>query len=168
MRRFRSGGRWPLAIAVGLLALAAPAARTEDEPQKHPDVHPWRIKRFRGDYFYGNNNRPHTFERAGYPNEVSKLAHPSETPNYGGYYVGGGCTFRGDAPGPADGTYGWDYVSLCRFDYRVMLRWCCRYKGGYGKYKIDGPPVPDVGPYVEQIREGPELRRHREYHEEHH
>src|SRR3954453_15495570 len=74
MRRFRSGGGWPLAVAVGLLALAAPAARAEDEPEKpkHPDVHPWKIKRWKGDYFYGTNEPPHTFERAGYPNEVSK------------------------------------------------------------------------------------------------
>ena len=114
-----SGGRWSLAVAVALLTLTAPAARADDEPEKHPDVHPWKIKRWKGDYFYGNNNRPHTFERAGYPNEVSKFAYPSETCNYAGYYVGGGCTFSGGAPGPMDGTYGWDYVSVGRFDYRV-------------------------------------------------
>ena len=165
MKRIRSRGRWSLAVAVGMLALAPPAVRGEDEPKTCPPIHPWFIKRFRGDYFYGNNNRPHTFERAGYPNEISRFARPSETCNYGGYYVGGACTFRGGAPGPADGTYGWDYVSIGKFDYRVVLRWCCRYKGGYGKYKTDGPEVPDVGPYVEKIREGPNL--HREYHEEH-
>ncbi|HKB42669.1 MAG TPA: hypothetical protein VKD72_39940 [Gemmataceae bacterium] len=163
MRRFRSRGRWSLAVTLGVLVLGAPAARADEEHEKHPDVHPWWIKRFRGDYFYGRNKRPHTFERAGYPNEISKFARPSETPNYGGYYVGGACTFRGSGPGPADGTYGWDYVSVCHFNYRVMLNWCCRFKGGYGKYKVDGPPLPDIGPYIAEIKEGPKPKEGHEH-----
>lgn len=94
----------------------------------------------------GSDGHNHTFERAGYPNEVSKLAHPTNTPKYAGYYVGGGCVCRGGGPGPLQGTYGWDFVGGCLVRPKVMLAWCfkCRYQGGSGAYKTDGPHVPNV------------------------
>jgi hypothetical protein len=94
----------------------------------------------------GSDDPRHTFERAGCPQEVSKLAHPTNTPHYCGYYVGGGCVCRGGGPGPLQGTFGWDYCGGCLVHPKVMLGWCfkCRYQGGVGAYKTDGPPVPNV------------------------
>ncbi len=88
----------------------------------------------------------HTFARAGYPNEVSCLAHPTNSPAYCGYYVGGGCVLRGGPPGPLDGTWGWDFVGRPCLPHKVMLGWCfkCRYQGGSGSYRTDGRPVPNV------------------------
>jgi hypothetical protein len=155
MTRFRSRGRWSLAVAVGLLALGAPVARAEDCCDDAHPVRQWCIRRFRGDLYYGRNNRPHTFERAGNPQHLSRFAMPSETPNWGSYYVGGGCTCKGAPPGPADGTYGWDYMCFWKYRYQVVLKWCHRYKGGYGAYATDGPPVYDIGPTISEAREGP-------------
>src|SRR5262249_53759615 len=116
--------------------------------------------------YYGNGGGEHTFERAGYPNEISKFAHFSNTPRYYGYYVGGGVLKAGEML-PRDthnefqateGTWGWDYGGLfCRFKPHIVLLFTpYRYQGGgIHSYRIDGPPVKDVGPYVEKIREGP-------------
>src|SRR4051794_35233696 len=129
MRQTWSGGRWPLVLSLGLLALGAPQGRAEDEATE-PPRHKWCIKRFRGDPFYGKNDRVHSFDRAGYPNQDSNFPYPSNPHNYTGYYVGGGCPFGGEGPGPQDGTYGWDYVSFWKHHYKVMLSWCHRYQGG--------------------------------------
>src|SRR5207249_1613117 len=124
-----------------------------DEP---PKWHPCRLREWPGKLFYGNGSGPHTFERAGYPNEISCLAHPSDTGRYYGYYVGGGSPCRGGGPNwPAEGTWGWDYGGLCCGWKKIELLWNHRYQGGTGAYKIDGPPVEDVGPYVEKFTEGP-------------
>jgi hypothetical protein len=88
----------------------------------------------------------HTFQRAGYPNHVSPYARPTNTPEYSGYYVGGGCVWRGGPPGPEQGAWGWDYFGGHWLRHRVLLGWCngCRYQGGTGQYKTDGPEVPNV------------------------
>jgi hypothetical protein len=88
----------------------------------------------------------HTFARAGYPNQISRCARPSNTPEYDGYYVGGGCAFRGHGPGPEQGTWGWDWLGGRWVHPRVVLGWCdrCRYQGGTGAYKTDGPEVLNV------------------------
>ena len=82
--------------------------------------------------------------RAGYPQEVSRFARPSDTGRYVGYPVGGGCAFprKGDPPGPNDGTWGWDYLGGC-FQRRVILHWWHgrRYQGGAGAYETEGPRV---------------------------
>jgi hypothetical protein len=156
MRSIRDTVRWLPALAGGLLLLGA-SARAEDPPPWHP----WRLREWPGRLYEGPGSRPHTFERAGYPTEVSRFAYPSETPNYQGYYVGGGVTKRGTELGgrgpQALGTWGWDYSGIgCLVRPLIVLKWNpARYHSGYGRYKIDGPPVTDVGPYVEQLKEGP-------------
>ncbi|MBL8795736.1 MAG: hypothetical protein JNM56_17655 [Planctomycetia bacterium] len=84
----------------------------------------------------------HTMARAGYPQEVSCFARPSDTGAYIGYQVGGGSPFRKNSYGPAPdaGTWGWDYQGWC-FARKVVLRWWAKphYQGGTGAYKTEGP-----------------------------
>ena len=82
----------------------------------------------------------HTMKRAGYPENVSRLAHPSYTSADIGYTVGGGSPCRGEYPYPHDGTWGWDYEGRC-FWRRVYLLWWHNghYQGGTGAYQTDGP-----------------------------
>jgi hypothetical protein len=110
-----------------------------------------------GRLYQGRNNREHTFERAGYPDEMSRLAHESNTPRYYGYYVGGGVQRGGSSLGPTQGTWGWDYGGLCCWlPERIELLWNpARHQSGEGFYKTDGPRVPDIGPHVEKIKEAP-------------
>ncbi len=78
-------------------------------------------------------------QRAGYPSHVSRLAQPSATGPYDGYYVGGGSACRGDGPGNEDGTWGWDYFGRC-WKSKVALLWSDgKYQGGAGAYQMDGP-----------------------------
>ena len=81
--------------------------------------------------------------RAGYPSEVARMAKPSDTGHYIGYYVGGG------SPGPLgaprtrlEGTWGWDYQGLV-WPSRINLQWYhgLFHQGGTGAYKTDGPQV---------------------------
>jgi hypothetical protein len=60
-----------------------------------------------------------------------------------GYYVGGGCAWRGEPRYPDEGTYGWDYEG-CYFARRVWLLWSHgrRYQGGTGAYASDGVQSP--------------------------
>lgn len=83
----------------------------------------------------------HTMARAGWPQEVSRFAKPSDTGSYIGYLVGGGSPCRGSyVPSSDGGTWGWDYWGCC-FRRNVVLRWWTkpRYQGGAGAYKTDGP-----------------------------
>jgi hypothetical protein len=75
--------------------------------------------------------------RAGCPQVVSPRARPSETPNYCGYYVGGGAAVRGQPRYPNEGTWGWDYVGL--LPKRVALGWWhgAHAQGGGGAYATD-------------------------------
>src|SRR5690349_17552983 len=82
-----------------------------------------------------------TAERAGYPQQVSPLAHPDRTPHYAGGYVGGGrlALFPRRPDGRdvrTDGTWGWDYVGFGRRPGRVFLDWW-----------HDRPKQPLPGPY---------------------
>lgn len=87
----------------------------------------------------------HTHPRAGCPICLSPHAAPTNTPEYAGYYVGGGVAHGGHPGGHEEGTWGWDYVGLQLPRY-VFLRWGHgrRYQGGTGYYATDGTPVPDV------------------------
>lgn len=80
----------------------------------------------------------HTMARAGNPDCISRLARPSNTAANIGYYVGGGSPCKGMPPGPEQGTWGWDYSGRC-FHRRICLLWNCRYQGGLGAYKAEGP-----------------------------
>jgi hypothetical protein len=89
----------------------------------------------------------HTMARAGYPQEVSRLAHPSDTGSYVGYQVGGGSPFvKSYGPAPDAGTWGWDYQGYC-LARNVVLRWWRKphYQGGSGAYKTDGPRLEREG-----------------------
>ena len=181
MRRYRFKRCWaPLLSCLVLLSLGATVVRAQDDCNTGEWLPWWKrlfIKRFRGDLFYGNGGPPHTFDQTGHPDEISKFAFPSETPNYFGYYVGGGCAFHGGPPGPTEGTWGWDYAGLCCHCKRLVLNWCHKCKGGAygGPYRIDGPKTPDIGPCIEKVKEGPchkgehEEEEHGGHHElEHH
>lgn len=82
--------------------------------------------------------------RAGRPQEVSRFARPADISRSFGYMVGGGAVNRhkADPPGPADGTWGWDYSGWL-IHRRVDLGWWHgrRYQGGSGAYKTDGPKL---------------------------
>jgi hypothetical protein len=82
--------------------------------------------------------------RAGFPQEVSRWAKPSDTGRYTGYTVGGGSLSlrKGSPPFAQEGTWGWDYVGGV-FQRRVILNWWHgrRYQGGVGAYQTDGPRV---------------------------
>jgi hypothetical protein len=148
----RSGRKWSF-LAVGWLLVTGVVGLRADEP---PPWHPCRLREWPGRLYYGRGGPPHTFDRAGHPDEISHFARPSDNPRYFGYYVGGGSPCRGRGPEqPAEGTWGWDYGGLfCWFKPHIELLWAGRYQGGIGAYKIDGPPVKDVGPYVEKVKEG--------------
>jgi len=83
-------------------------------------------------------------QRAGYPQEVSPWARPSDTGGYVGYLVGGGSVNyrKGEPPLPDEGTWGWDYRGSL-FQRRVILNWWHgrRYQGGTGAYAPDRDKV---------------------------
>jgi hypothetical protein len=88
---------------------------------------------------------PHTHDRAGWPLNISAHAHPTRTPAYIGYYVGGGATHGGCDRRAEDGTWGRDYQGHW-IPRHVWLGWYhgSRQQSGTGYYKTDGPFVPDV------------------------
>jgi hypothetical protein len=75
--------------------------------------------------------------RAGCPQRLSPLARPSDTQNYGGYYVGGGSAVHGEPRTACEGTWGWDYLGL--IPKWVDLYWWhgARKQGGGGAYATD-------------------------------
>ena len=87
----------------------------------------------------------HTFERAGMPRSVSRLAIPSIEKHEGYGYVGGGKLVRGDARGPSDGTFGFDYQGFGWRPGRVFLGWAHdRKQPTSGPYRTDTHHVPDI------------------------
>lgn len=82
--------------------------------------------------------------RAGYPDEISACAQPSDDGAYCGYHVGGGAACKGEAPCIDDGTWGWDYQG-CIIPANVILNWWHgeRHQGGNDGYKIDGPRIAE-------------------------
>jgi len=87
---------------------------------------------------YGHRAADH--ERAGCAMFVRQRAIASNTPHYGGYWVGGGLPLFGDEPAIQEGTFGWDYFGMM-LTKRVALGWSHgrRHQGGTGAYKTDGP-----------------------------
>ncbi len=87
----------------------------------------------------------HSHRRAGYPLCLSPRADLTNTPEYEGYYVGGGSPYHGEGRCRTEGTWGWDYVGW-HLPRRVALGWNHgrREQGGTGAYETDGPHVPDV------------------------
>jgi hypothetical protein len=80
---------------------------------------------------------------------VAWYARPSVTPAYTGYYVGGGCLWRGEPRNLNEGTWGWDYEGKLLNRY-IWLNWCHgrRCQGGTGSYRTDGPPLPSLAPFL--------------------
>jgi hypothetical protein len=89
----------------------------------------------------------HSHQRAGYDGKVSILAEPNNTPDYVGYYVGGGATFGGEPRCLDEGTWGWDYSGHIA-PRRIFLHWWNgrHYQGGGGQYQPDGPISPASHP----------------------
>lgn len=81
-------------------------------------------------------------QRTGYPQCISPLARPSESPHECGYWVGGGAPHHGEGRCVDEGTWGWDYSGIL-FPKRVALLWWHgqREQGGSGAYKTDGPKL---------------------------
>jgi hypothetical protein len=97
------------------------------------------------DALYGDpyNHRAADHARAGCSMLIRQHAIYSNTPHYGGYWVGGGLPVFGDAREHHEGTFGWDYFGIL-FTKRIDLNFSHgrRYQGGFGAYKPDGPRHP--------------------------
>jgi hypothetical protein len=90
----------------------------------------------------------HSWKQTGWANITKKHAKPTNTSEYGGYWVGGAGALKrkSSAPSPIEGTYGRDYFGK-NIIRNVVLGWTTpeKVKGGTGKYATDGGPhVPDV------------------------
>jgi hypothetical protein len=86
----------------------------------------------------------HTFERAGMPQNISRLATPSVGKHEGPGYVGGGKLIHGDGRGPADGTFAYDYQGFGWLPGRVFLGWAHdRKQPNPSPYRTDTFHVPD-------------------------
>lgn len=103
----------------------------------------------------------HTFERAGNPQHVTGHAIPSYDHNYRGYYVGGGASsyHHGSHPGPAQGTFGVDYVGHHPLRHRVALLFSNgrKYQGGTGAYRVD--PYEEI-PNIFAVKLSDRVHRH--------
>lgn len=124
--------RWAL---IGLACGAGFAAAAEPDPD--------RTHRY-------PSTAVNTLERAGNPQEVSRLAAPGRTAAYSVGWVGGGLPTlfpsRRDGRDLAnDGTWGSDYTLFGRRPGRIFLGWAHdrTRQPQPGPYKIDGPHVPD-------------------------
>jgi len=83
-----------------------------------------------------------SYQIGGHNDCIARYAHPSNTPAYGGYYVGGGATFHGEERFADEGTWGWDYFGR-HLNRHIDLGWWhgAHYQGGTGSYKTDGPKL---------------------------
>jgi hypothetical protein len=135
--------RLQMSLAVAALAVAGVRAQ---EPAKHERCErPEREMRERVGWRVPDY--PHTSERAGCPQCISKHAVCDRGPHDYLGYIGGGCLGRrGEGRGIDEGTIGWDYVLFKKWPGTVFLNWChCREKQPQvGPYKTDGPYPPDV------------------------
>ncbi|HEX5272339.1 MAG TPA: hypothetical protein VFW33_17700 [Gemmataceae bacterium] len=77
---------------------------------------------------------------------VAWWARPSDTGRYVGYQVGGGCPWRGDGPGPDEGTWGWDYGGLLVHPH-INLLWCrCGNRRDVPTYRSTGTTLKGNNP----------------------
>ena len=96
---------------------------------------------------------PHTDERAGYPRALDDHLEPTSTPGGIGYYVGGGVPVghrHAYADGACrrrdEGTWGWDETGSVSFPQPRdpgLVAWP-QVPGRHGRYRTDGPVVPDL------------------------
>ncbi|MGL4461955.1 MAG: hypothetical protein ACRC1K_07355, partial [Planctomycetia bacterium] len=82
----------------------------------------------------------HTFDRAGYPQCLSRLAHPSNSKHYIAGFVGGSRQKKGEPRKTNEGTWGWDYKSIF-FPNKTFLKWghCRPHQPSEQGYETDGP-----------------------------
>src|SRR5262245_84908 len=92
MKRHWISGLCLLALGASVAPAGDPTPPCKDEPpcKEAPPWHPCHLREWPGKQPIGRGGGVHTFDRAGYSNEQSRCARPSETSNYSGYYVGGG------------------------------------------------------------------------------
>jgi hypothetical protein len=116
----------------------------------------------------------HPVMRGGSAVEQSRFATSGISPHECGGYVGGGGVCRGTAPGPCDGTFGWDYVLFKRKPSRIFLNFFADTKHtetALGKYEQDGRRLPGdpIGeaPFRKAVREA-KAEKHAEAHGEGH
>src|SRR5438270_11754498 len=83
-----------------------------------------------------------SYRIGGHDGCIACYAHPSNTPAYGGYYVGGGAAFHGDERFADEGTWGWDYFGH-HLNRHIDLGWWhgAHFQGGIGAYRTDGPKL---------------------------
>jgi hypothetical protein len=86
--------------------------------------------------------RMHALVPRGQADVVKRQAMPSDTPHYSMGIVGGGAAAHGDAPWPAEGTWGWDYHGAI-LPKRVWLGWLHGRNGRSATrwYQTDGPKL---------------------------
>lgn len=119
----------PAGLAVATLAAAAAPAHDLTPRMGRPAT---ERKHFQGDQF----------RRAGWPQCISPLAKPTESPHEIGYYVGGSArerSRRSDCRLPHEGTWGTDYAGLLIHKHVDLGWWHGRRANGTGTYSPDGP-----------------------------
>src|SRR5437867_1041836 len=118
-----------------LLVIASPAAAEDALPAPDPKPAPIETP------YAGTSCTSDEHARAGGPSAISWFAHPSDTGDYVGYYIGGGCPWKGQPRCSGEGTWGWDYSGIL-FSRHVILAWshCRRYQGGIGYYRTVPKP----------------------------
>lgn len=97
--------------------------------------------------------------RAGFPDEVSSHAAPSDTGRYYGYQGGGGSWSwrKGDQPRPEEGTWGWDYGGWKFPSFNALGWWHGRrYQGGEGAYKVEEPGLFEKAKIKQERKELPD------------
>ena len=115
-------------------------------------------------------NRPHTMERAGFPQEVRPHAIPAVTNRETGGYIGGGrlalglCRKPDGRVTPTDGTWGWDYVGCGRHPQHIFLDWwhdrrCQPKPGSYGTDSPIHVPDPIAAHPIQKVLKGRGGRR---------
>src|SRR6266404_9043296 len=93
-------------LAAALCLAGSPAAGNEADADKDPD----------------GAAAASSYQIGGHDDCLSRHAHPSNTPAYGGYYVGGGAPHHGDERFADEGTWGWDYFGH-HFNRHIDLGW---------------------------------------------
>ena len=113
-----------VAVALGLAIVMARSASAEGD--KNPD----------------GAAAASSYQIGGHCDCIARHAYPSNTPAYGGYYVGGGAPCHGDERFADEGTWGWDYFGRA-INRHIALGWWhgAHDQGGIGAYKTDGPKL---------------------------
>jgi hypothetical protein len=130
-------------LAIICVLSAAAALHAQEKAAVSPvDVHELSVEQAAAINFAYGGDLSYRYAdhcRAGFAQSLRKKTWPAITPNYGGYYVGGGVPIFGEGRYEDEGAFGWDYFGV--FPKRVALNWTHgrREQGSGGTYKTDGP-----------------------------